>query len=220
LGVAALGPGQHAALVARADKEQADRQQVITEANAAQQSRATLLNMQNETPEFYKGAGADKWQGLARYLRIIDPSWNGQVSGFEDFQKNAGALTRQAVKEVSSRAAVQEFNLIGNSLPNPEMSPIGLRRVQNEMIGLTDYRLAKAQAQQQWEQAHGGPGNVTGFETYFQRAASPYAFIVAKMAPDDRREMFAKLQGSADGQRELSRLGQQLTYLKQSGLAQ
>jgi hypothetical protein len=159
-------------------------------------------------------------QDLARYWRIIDPSSDRQVASYEDFVKNAGALTRTAVREVSSRAAVQEFNLIGNSLPNPEMSPIGLRRVQNEMIGLTDYRLAKAQAQQQWEQAHGGPGNVTGFETYFQRAASPYAFIVAKMAPDDRREMFAKLQGSADGQRELSRLGQQLTYLKQSGLAQ
>jgi hypothetical protein len=220
LGVAKLGPYEIAAGKTRAEKEQADRQQVITEANAALQSRATLLNMQNETPEFYKGAGADKLQGLARYLRIIDPSWNGQVAGFEDFQKNAGALTRQAVKDVSSRAAVQEFNLIGASLPNPEMSPIGLRRVQNEMIGLTDYRLAKAQAQQQWEQAHGGPGNVTGFETYFQRAASPYAFIVAKMDPNDRREMFAKLQGSADGQRELSRLGRQLTYLKQSGLAQ
>jgi hypothetical protein len=33
---------------------------------------------------------------------------------------------------------VQEFNMIANTLPNPEMSPIGLRRVQNELIGLTD----------------------------------------------------------------------------------
>jgi hypothetical protein len=46
LGVAALGPGQRRALETRADKEQADRQQVISEANLAQQSRATLLNMQ------------------------------------------------------------------------------------------------------------------------------------------------------------------------------
>jgi hypothetical protein len=113
-------------------------------------------------------------------LRLIDPSYNGQVASYEDFVKNAGSLTRQAVKEVSSRAAVQEFNLIQNTLPNPDMSPIGLRRVQNELIGLSDYRIAKSQAQAQWEQQHGGPGNVTGFETYFQRAASPYVFIVAK----------------------------------------
>jgi hypothetical protein len=104
-------------------------------------------------------------------LRLIDPSYNGQVASYEDFVKNAGSLTRQAV---------QEFNLIQNTLPNPDMSPIGLRRVQNELIGLSDYRIAKSQAQAQWEQQHGGPGNVTGFETYFQRAASPYVFIVAK----------------------------------------
>jgi hypothetical protein len=186
----------------------------------AQQSRATLLNMANEAGNFVQGPFATHAQEAARYLRLINPSFNDQVSSYEDFVKNAGALTRTAVREVSSRAAVQEFNLIQNSLPNPEMSPIGLRRVQNEMIGLTDYRIAKAQAQAQWEQTHGGPGNVGGFETYFQRAASPYAFIVARMDPADRKEMIAKLQGSADGRRELARVTEQLNDLKQAGLVQ
>lgn len=110
--------------------------------------------------------------------------------------------------------------MIGNTLPNPEMSPIGLRKVQNELVALSDYRLAKSQAQQQYEMAHGGIGNVSGFETQFQKQASPYAFIVARMDPTDRREMFAKLQGSDEGRRELTRLGEQLTFLKHAGLAQ
>jgi hypothetical protein len=220
LGVAALGPGQREALVTRAKVEQEQRQKTIDEANAAQASRATLMTMANDAGNFKQGPFAQHYQAASRYIRLIDPSWNGQVASYEDFVKNAGALTRQAVKEVSSRAAVQEFNLIGNSLPNPEMSEIGLQRVQNEMIGLTDYRLAKAQAQQQWEQAHGGIGNVSGFETAFQKQASPYSFIVARMDPGDRKEMIAKLQGSDQGRQELARLGQQLSFLKSAGLAQ
>lgn len=220
LGVAALGPGQRTALETRAKAEQDQRQKVIDEANLAQQSRATVMNMANEAGNFVQGPFASHAQEAARYLRLIDPSYNGQVASYEDFVKNAGALTRQAVKEVSSRAAVQEFNLISSTLPNPEMSPIGMRRVQNELIGLSDYRIAKSQAQQQWEQTHGGIGNVSGFETAFQKQVSPYAFILARMDPVDRKELFAKLQGSAEGQRELSRVGEQLTFLKQSGLAQ
>jgi hypothetical protein len=53
---------------------------------------------------------------------------------------------------------------------------------------------------------------VTGFETYFQRAASPYAFIVAKMDPTDRREMFAKLQGSASAMLALRTVEQALSF--------
>jgi hypothetical protein len=220
VGVAQLSPYELQAGRTRAEKEQADRQTVISEANAAQQSRATLMNMSNEAGNFVQGPFAAHAQTAARYLRLINPSFNDQVASYEDFVKSAGQLTRQAVREVSSRAAVQEFNMIQSTLPNPDMSPIGMRRVQNELIGLTDYKIAKAQAQAQWEQAHGGPGNVGGFETYFQRAASPYAFIVAKMDGDDRKAMIAKLQGSADGRRELARITEQLNFLKQSGLAQ
>ncbi len=219
-GIAALGPGEREALIARAKDEQTSRQQVITDANAAQQQRATLMSMGNEIGNFVQGPFAQHAQTAASYLRLINPSFDGQVASYEDFVKNAGSMLRQAVHDVSSRAAVQEYNLIGATLPNPDMSPLGLQRIQNQLIGLSDYKIAKAQAQQQWEQAHGGIGNVSGFETAFQKQASPNAFIVARMDPTDRREMFAKLQGSDQGKQELTRLGSQLTFLKQSGLAQ
>src|SRR5579885_1618977 len=217
--VAALGPGQEKGHNVRAEEEQKQRQRVIDEANAAQQTRATLMNMSAEVGNFTLGPFAAHAQTALRYLRLIDPSYNGQVASYEDFIKNAGALTRSAVREVSSRAAVQEFTMIQNTLPNPEMSPQGLRRVQNELIGLSDNKIAKAQAQQQWEQQHGGIGNVSGFETAFQKQASPYAFIVARMDPEDRQAMIAKLQTSEEGRHELARLRDQLTYIKQARLA-
>ena len=117
-----LGPGQHAALVTRADEEQTQRQKVINDANTAQQSQAGLQNMQNDMGNFKQGPFAAHYQAAATYLRLIDPSWNGQVSGYEDFVKNAGALTRTAVHDTSSRAAAQEYTMINATLPNPEMS--------------------------------------------------------------------------------------------------
>jgi hypothetical protein len=212
--------GAESGAVDRAKAEQEQRQKVINEANAAQQSRATLMSMANEAGKFVQGPFAQHAQTAASYLRLINPDYNEQVGAYEDFVKNAGSLTRQAVKEVSSRAAVQEFNLIQSTLPNPDMSPLGLQRVQNELVGLSDYKIAKSQAQEQWEGQHGGPGNVAGFETAWQKQASPYAFIVSRMASEDRQQMIAKLQSSDAGRKELARLGEQLQFLKQSGLAQ
>ena len=91
---AKLGPGEIRSAETRADKEQGDRQTVINEANAAQQSRATLMNMTNEAGNFTQGPFAQYKQAASRYLRLIDPSYDGQVASYEDFVKNAGSLTR------------------------------------------------------------------------------------------------------------------------------
>jgi len=215
-----LGPGAHQALVARAKEEQETRQKNIDAGSAAQMQQATLQNMKADTPNFYTGPFADHYQQAASILRLIDPSWTGQVSSYEDFTKNAGALTRQAVHDTSPRAAVQEFKLIGGALPNPEMSPAGLNRVLNEYQGLNDYHIAKSQAQQVWEQQHGGPGNVTGFETDWQAKVSPHAFIVARMDPVDRQKLFSQVAGQKGGAEELAHLGQQIQYITKSGMDQ
>jgi hypothetical protein len=117
-----LGPGEIRAAETHADKEQTDRQQVINEANAAQQSRATLLNMSNDAGNFTQGPFAAHYQQAARYLRLIDPSYNGQVASYEDFVKNAGALTRNAVKEASSRAMSPDSRPISNARRHPTPS--------------------------------------------------------------------------------------------------
>jgi hypothetical protein len=98
------------------------------------------------------------------------------------------------------------------------MSPQGLQQVANEYMGLNDYKVAKAQAQQNWEQQHGGIGNVSGFETAWQGQVSPYAFVFNRMDPTQQRSLVGQLRGSSEGQRELSHLAQQLHYIKGSGL--
>lgn len=215
---AGLGPGQRESLETRAKEEQTDRQETIEGGVAAQQQQATLMQLKADAPNFVEGPFARHYQDIAKYARIFDPSWNGQVESFESFVKNAGALTRQAVHETSSRAAVQEFRLIGETLPEVDTSPQGLQKVANEYMGINDYKIAKAQAQQAWEQGHGGIGNVQGFETAFQGNVSPYAFIVNRMAPADRRQLVGQLRATPEGQRELSRISQQLQWIKARGL--
>jgi hypothetical protein len=219
---AELGPGQHAALVARADAEQKQRQLVIDQANTAQISQAGLQNMQNDVAGGFKqGPIAAQYQKMATYLRLIDPSWNGQVANYEDFVKNAGSLTRTAVHDTSSRAAAQEYTMINATLPSPEQSPNGLQMVTNELMGLNDYKTVKAQAQAKWEQKPGGGiGNVSGFETDFQKNLSPYAFIMARMDPTDLKQMALRLQATPQGQQQLSTMRGQLQYIKANGLDQ
>jgi hypothetical protein len=215
-----LGPSVKGALEERAKAEQKDRQATIDAGGAAQLQQATLQSMKADVPNFYTGPFADHLQEAKSILRLFPggDTLADSVKGYEDFTKNAGALTRQAVHDTSPRAAVQEFKLIGGALPNPEMSPAGLNQVLNEYMGLNDYRIAKTQAQQAWEQQQGGPGRVTGFETDWQSKVSPHAFIMMRMDPVARQKLFAQVGGTKEGQAELQHLAQQMQFIQQSGL--
>lgn len=215
-----LGPGLHESLTARAKEEQDVRQKTIDSGSTAQMQQAVLSRMQADAPNMYTGPFANHVQQFQSIMRLLPggDKLADTVASYEDFQKNAGQLVRTAVHDTSPRAAVQEFKLIGGALPNPEMSPVGLRRVLNEYMGLNDYHIAKTQAQQGWEQQHGGIGNVSGFETDWQGKVSPYAFMVARMDPADRQTLFSKAAATDGGQAELKHLGEQIQFITQSGL--
>jgi hypothetical protein len=208
---------------AQGSEEQKTRQANIDAGAAAQTQQATLRVMQNDAQNFYTGPFADHVQQAKELIRLLPggDAVTDQVASFESFNKNMGQLTRQAVRDTSPRAAVQEFKLISAALPNPETSPAGLQRVLNEFQGLNDYKIAKSQAQQMWEQRQGssGQGDVTGFETNWQGNVSPYAFIVARMNPSDRQMLFNQVGATTTGKAELSHLQQQIQYIQQSGLA-
>lgn len=213
-----LGPGQETALKERAEAEQKDRQETIEGGEAAQTQQAILSRLKDDAPQFTQGPFAQHAQTVNSYLRAIFGTQAPQVASYEDFIKNAGSLTRAAVRETSSRAAVQEFKLIDATLPSPEMSPQGLQQVINEYQGLNDFKLAKVQAQQQWEQQHGGIGNVQGFESDWQAKVSPYAFVFNRMDPAEQAGLVSRLRGTPDGRVELQHLAQQLQYAKSAGL--
>jgi len=225
-GVVKASPGAVAVAEAsgkfQGEEEQKQRQQNINDASGAQAQQATLRTMQLAAPNFYTGPFADHVQDAKALIRLL-PGGDAvadSVASYESFNKNMGFLTRQAVRDTSPRAAVQEFKLIANALPNPEMSPQGLQRVLNEFQGLNDYKIAKSQAQNLWEQRQGsrGPGDVTGFETNWQGQVSPYAFVVARMAPQDRQMLFNQVGGTNSGQAELQHLQQQIQFIQKSGL--
>ena len=214
-----LGPMTEETLKGVGETNAKTRQANIDAATAAQQQQATLTRLIQDAPNFYTGPFAQHIQDAKAILRLFPggDAYANSVASYEDFTKNAGTLTRQAVHDTSPRAAVQEFKLIGAALPNPEMSPIGLRRVLGEYQGLNDYRIAKAQAQAAWEQQH-GVGNVTGFETDWQGKVSPYAFIAIRMQPDDLQAMLTQVARTKAGQDELTHLNQQMQFIKNSGL--
>jgi len=179
-------------------------------------------------------------QTLRAQLLELGVEWQSQAGGAASqvFTEQAG-FSQDATTKVAHAAEMvfeqgEAFNRTKYKLPDAEtvrkgaggftltdgllMSLIGFETDHARQVEAAND--AKAQAQQQFEQANGGIGNVSGFETQFQKQASPYAFIVARMDPADRKEMIAKLQGSAQGRQELGRLSEQLQFLKQAGLAQ
>jgi hypothetical protein len=215
--IAGPGPGRTATMTQQAEHEQAQRQTVINQANSSQQAQVTLANMARDAGKFYQGPFANEVAEARDVLRLVDPSQTVPVASYEDFIKNAGMLTRTAVKEVSSRAAVQEYNMINNTLPNPTMSPQGLRQVSNELMGLNDYHIVKAQAQQQWENAHSG--SIHGFETDFQNNLTPMAFVVHRMDPATQQQIAAKLSQTDEGKAALAKLTSELQFLKTIGFS-
>jgi hypothetical protein len=216
----ALSPGQHEALTQRAKDEQEDRKITLEGAQAAQYQQSSLQRLKDDADIMYSGPFSQHVQDFSRVMRLIDPRFTGQVASYEDFIKNAGSLTRQATRETSPRAAFQEVKFIENTLPNPDMSPQGLRSVVNEYMGLNDYKMAKAKAQLDWETKNGGLGNVQGFEANWQAKppVTPYTFIISRMDQPERQQLFAKWAKTDEGRGELQKLAEQRQYAVANGL--
>lgn len=215
-GVAGLGPGQEEALKTRAEEVQKQRQDTINDAAAAQTNQTVLNEMESDAQNFTTGPFAVHKYAAEKYLRMLNPAFNQPVASYEDFIKELGIITRTTVRQVSSRAAVQEFSLIQQSLPNPEMSPLGLQQVTGELKGLNDYSIAKLVAQNQWEETH--EGNLDNFEATFEQNISPYPFLVNRLPPQIKQNLFQHLAQTSEGRRELGLLRQQMQMIDESGL--
>jgi hypothetical protein len=192
-------------------------QENIDMAANAQRQNALMDRMKADVGNFPQGPLGPATSTMNSYLRYFDPEGKQQpVATAEEFNKNAGIILRQAVHDTSSRAAVQEYRLIGNTLPAQENSPMGTIRVLNEFQGLNDYVIAKTQAQGIWRQTHNG--SVRDFETDWQSRVTPDAFMMYRMTPQDRQSTIQQLQQTPGGRSTLNTLAGQMQYLKSSGL--
>ncbi len=163
-------------------------------AKAADTARATSDNvdqMLNAAQGFRMGAGAGvqqdarkALQGTLGFLGVSNPKLNDPTASYEDFGKMAGVLNRNAAQQVGGRTGVQEMQLIGSTLPSPEMSYDGFRTVASSLKGSADFTIAKQQAAQDWTADPSHRNSLTGFEASFNRNTSPAAFWLNRLKVD------------------------------------
>jgi hypothetical protein len=212
-----LGPATTEELKGRGEEAKAERERILTDAQGARNQDAILANMDANADKFWSGKFSDFAGDAKAYLRIINPAYNDSVASREQFVKDAGNLTRQATHDISPRAAYQEVQFIQSTLPNPEMSPLGIHSVIGELRGLNDYKVAKAQALNSWMGQHSN--SALGFEDAWQSQppVTPYTFIISRMGQPERQQLFAKWNQTPEGRAELQRIRGQMTAASQAG---
>jgi hypothetical protein len=222
--VSDLGPEQSAALTARGGElENTLGKQIDDEARGAVQQNSLIGQMRIASDSFSMGPMQPRIGQIQSYFQQMFPDSKElatAVGGWQDFKKLGGQLVRQAVKDTSSRAAAQEFNMIASALPSDVMSRPGFGLVADQMAGLNDWKIARQQAAQAWRQQPGNGGTIEGFDSTWNRNVSPSAFWIMRMPENDLKVVYATLSKTKEGQATAARLAGELSYLKANGLDQ
>lgn len=158
-------------------------------------------------------------QGLAQMANVATPNLDAQVADAQAFRKNAVELTRQVVKQTSSRAALQEFTILQNAQPNEDMSKGGLNQIMNQYQSINDYTIAKQQAAQAWRQTH--DGTLQGFDPAFNQSVTPSVFWAIRTlaeSPDEYKAVASRLSQTDAGRGLLSSINKQYITLQQAGM--
>lgn len=143
---------------------------------------------------------------------MIDPA-----ATYTDFVKGAGTLLRTAVHDVSSRAAVQEYNLISSTLPHPTTLSQGFNQVADQWQGVNDFRIAKQRFAQQYQ------GHPQDFNVDFNGQVSPVSFMLNRMSltPEGQvnlTTMLGDMQKTAEGRAAAQHMLHQYSFAKSKGL--
>lgn len=196
-------------------------EQLSTKAEAAKGMNFTLDQMKSESANWpFMGKGTQAAAEAAKYLKpfanaIGSTVFDNFVGDYEAFQKNAGTLVRQAVKDVSSRAAVQEFEMIQSQLPSAEMSRGGFNKIVDQFQAVNDYQIAKQRAAQTWRNEN---GTLDNFDATWNRNMTPSAFLVNRMSVPEFQEVASKLQKTPQGRSTLNNIRNQMRYANDNGL--
>lgn len=189
-------------------------------ANNSRQANFTLDQMRQESQSWDMGKGGTALATAQQYMKpfanaLGSTVFDQPVADFESFQKNTGTLVRQAVKEVSPRAAVQEFQLIQNQLPSANMSRQGFNQIVNQFQAVNDFNIAKAQAGQAWRDSH---GTMDKFETEWNKNVTPSAFLVSRLPPEQLGALKANLERTPEGRTTLGSINRQLQWASDNKL--
>lgn len=196
------------------------------DADAAQATESNYLfdNMRNDSKTWDMGKFADSEGNARAYLSAIaqsfgvaTPELNQKLADYQTFNKSAGMLLRTAVHDTSSRAAVQEYSLIGNTLPQPTTSSQAFGQIADQWQGLSDYRIAKQKFAENFQ------GSPQDFNVAVNSNVSPSSFMLNRMAQtpqgqQDMQRMLSQMSSTPQGKLMAGRLLQHYDYAKQQGL--
>lgn len=219
-----VGPMQEEYYKMRGEHLGTQFKQIDDQAASAVESNYLYDNMRNDSRTWDMGKFAN-WEGnarayisaMAQSLGIDAQSMNQKLADYQSFNKSAGMLLRTAVHDVSSRAAVQEYTMIGNTLPTPTTSDQAFGQIADQWQGLNDYRIAKQKFAQSFE------GNPQDFNVAFNSSVSPTTFLLHRMEQTpqgqaDAQAMFGRMAQTPEGRLMAKRMKQQYDYAKTHGL--
>lgn len=189
--------------------------EIDEQAESAKQANFLLDQMTLDSTQFTPGKFANVGGELGKYVRTIDPKFDGSVAAYERFKKNAITLTNEEVRQVSNRAAVQEYQAIQAAQPQPDMSPLGIKMILNQKYAVNDYKLSKQEAANNWLSSH---PTIEGFESDFNKKISPAVFMVSRMSPQDLQVLRTNLLKKPEGQRILDNITKKIQSAQEMGI--
>jgi hypothetical protein len=210
-----ISPAQKGYMEGRGKTMADQRATIDEEAKSARQANFILDQMKDESQGFQMGKWADAEATANKYLRTLNPKFDKPVANYEAFVKNAVTLTNEEVRQVSSRAAVQEYKAIQSSQPQAQMSPQGFKQIINQKYALNDYKMAKQAGAAQWGQSH---PNMEGFENDFNKNVTPGIFLLHRMDNNEFAGMAANMQKTPEGRSTLQSMMKRAQFAQENGL--
>lgn len=224
IGQASAPPPTQLHFMEQRGKDLAEQYQKIdTDAASAKEGNYLFDNLRNDSQTWQMGKFAD-WENEGRaWLSAVAHQFNVPFEGdkpladYQAFLKSSGSLLRTAVHDTSSRAAVQEYNLIGQTLPQPTTSTQAFGQIADQWQGANDFRLAKQ------KMAAGYQGHPQDFNVDFNSNVSPTSFMLNRMSQSpqgqiDMHDMLARMQTTAEGRIAARHMLSQYRFAKQHGL--
>ena len=224
--LAELSPTQEEFLKGRGEGLSERFNAVDTAAANAVNSNYLFDNMRRDLQTWQMGKFAE-WKNDAKaYLQSIATSLGGDpkqmnlsLSDFQAFNKSAGMLLRQAVHETSSRAAVQEYRMIGSTLPTPENTAQAFGQIADQWQGLNDYNIAKQSFARRYL------SNPEAMEPTWDQNVSSTAFLMRRMmqtqsGQQDFEAATARMAKTPEGRRILQGMFREYDYADSQGLFQ
>jgi hypothetical protein len=197
---------------------------IDADASSAIEGNYLFNNLRNDSQTWDMGKFADIAGDAKAYVSAISNMFNvdpgaldKSLGDYQAFTKSAGMLLRTAVHDVSSRAAVQEYNLISETLPHPTTSAQGFGQIADQWQGLNDFRIAKQIFASKYQ------GQPQDFNVAFNSQISPTAFLINRMAQtpqgqQDMTAMMGRLQATPEGRVAVTRMMQEFSTAKGMGL--